>query len=63
MSVELQALHRCLTRLLIHRRWQAEVDAMYARMQTPEFAAAAREMLDEPLRVRVPEHLRRDQKG
>lgn len=39
--------------------WRAEVDAMFDRMQTPQFAAAALKILDEPLRVEVPEHLRR----
>ena len=32
---------------------------MFERMQTPAFAEAARKLLNEPLRVRVPEHLRR----
>jgi hypothetical protein len=39
--------------------WEAEVDAMYERMQTAQFAEAARRILDEPVRVPVPEHLRR----
>jgi hypothetical protein len=39
-------------------RWHAEIDAMFARMQTPEFAAAVARILDEPMRVPVPEHLR-----
>jgi hypothetical protein len=32
---------------------------MFDRMQTAEFTAAALKVLDEPLRVDVPEHLRR----
>jgi hypothetical protein len=39
--------------------WRAEVDAMFDRMQTAEFTAAALKVLDEPLRVDIPEHLRR----
>jgi len=39
--------------------WRSEVDAMYDRMQTPEFAAAVQRALDEPLRVQLPAHLRR----
>jgi hypothetical protein len=41
------------------RAWRADVDAMVERMQTPEFGAAMLRMLDEPMRVPVPEHLRR----
>lgn len=39
--------------------WEAEVDAMYGDMETPAFAEAALRILDEPMRVPVPEHLRR----
>ena len=39
--------------------WRAEVDAMFDRMQTSVFTAAALRLLDEPLRVEMPEHLRR----
>jgi transcriptional regulator with XRE-family HTH domain len=38
--------------------WEAEIDAMYEGMQTPEFAKAALRVLDEPMRVPVPAHLR-----
>jgi hypothetical protein len=42
--------------------WRAEIDAMFERMQTPEFARAALKALNEPLRVAVPDHLRRPPK-
>jgi hypothetical protein len=41
--------------------WRAEVGAMFDRMQAPAFAAAALRALDEPLRVELPENLRRKQ--
>jgi hypothetical protein len=41
------------------RAWRADVDAMYERMQTPDFGDAMLRILDEPMRVPVPEHLRR----
>lgn len=41
----------------------ARVVAMYGRMQTPEFAAAAFTLLNEPLRVPVPTHLTRGMRG
>lgn len=39
--------------------WRAEVDAMCDRMQTTAFTSAALRLLNEPLRVQVPEHMRR----
>jgi hypothetical protein len=38
--------------------WRADVDGMFDRMQTPDFATKALKVLDEPLRIRVPEHRR-----
>jgi uncharacterized protein (DUF433 family) len=40
-------------------KWKKDIDAMFDRMQTPEFADAMQRILDMPLRVPVPEHLRR----
>jgi hypothetical protein len=40
------------------RSWEASVDAMLERMQTPEFSEAAERVLDEPMSVPVPDHLR-----
>lgn len=37
----------------LHRR----VEAMFDRMQTPEFTEAVLTILDQPLRVPVPQHL------
>jgi hypothetical protein len=38
--------------------WEASVDAMFERMQTPEFAEAAEKVLEGPMRAPVPDHLR-----
>lgn len=39
--------------------FNARLEAMFGRMQTPEFADAVLKMLDEqPLRVPLPKHLR-----
>jgi hypothetical protein len=40
-------------------RWRADVDEMFARMQTPEFERVARRLFEEPIRVAIPEELRR----